>query len=98
MGVAAMSWMHVEDTKPKARKRHVCLLCGFGIEVGEVYVRRFGFGDEGPCSFEMHVRCERLTAEWRWEDADWEDHDVGEFRVAMAAMDAAALTDGKEQA
>lgn len=73
-----MSWCHIEDTTPRARKRHRCHLCDGGIEPGEVHVKRYGIGDDGPVSTRMHVRCEALTRDW--DEGDWESCDSATFR------------------
>ena len=82
-----MSWMHLRDTQPKARKRHHCLLCGQRIEPGTVHVARSGIQErEGPDTFRMHMICERMISLWLWDDGDWECHDAGSFREVINAM------------
>lgn len=78
-----MSWTHLEDTRPKARKRHCCDLCGYAIPVGMVHVARRGIGDDGPCTVRMHEICEELSREW--DEWGWENQDVGEFRRELLA-------------
>jgi hypothetical protein len=66
-------WVHSKDLRPKARKVHRCYLCGESIEIGEVHVRRFGFGEDGPSNFRMHAECEVRSNDpdwWDWE-ASW---------------------------
>lgn len=65
-----MSWTHLRDGRPKARKSHRCFLCGEAIEVGETYVRRSGISDDRPYSFAMHPECEAEAK--RWDEMDWE--------------------------
>ena len=73
-----MSWTHIEDTKPKARKRYWCELCERWIEKGEIHVKRFGIGDDGRLSARMHITCEKLTRGWGIDE--WENQDPSEFR------------------
>jgi hypothetical protein len=77
-----MSWTHLNDTKPRARKPHRCELCGLPITKGEVHVARRGIGDDGPCTFRMHIDCEALTK--RWDQMDWECHDSSDFREMLS--------------
>ncbi len=42
-----MSWTHLSDTNPKARKDHFCELCERIILKGTVHVARRGIGDGG---------------------------------------------------
>lgn len=73
-----MSYMHLEDKTPRARKPYGCYLCGRTIPVGERYVYRTGV-DAGTLTVtRMHAACEALTEDWG-ED-DWTSHDVEEFR------------------
>lgn len=84
-----MSWHHVEDTTPRARKPHRCYVCGDPILVGEKHVRRFGYHEEGPISIRMHVECEKKTE--NWDTFDWESHtpydadDIREWRQELVA-------------
>jgi len=71
-----MTWHHVEDRILKARKRHLCGLCGQPIEVNWRYLSRFGFDDDGPMTSRMHVSCEQLTKDW--DAMDWETHLQGD--------------------
>jgi hypothetical protein len=75
-----MSWTHIEDTTPTARKPYKCYLCGLPIAKGEKHVKRYGIIEgEGRVSTRMHIACEALTR--HWEDVDWEvAHDPAEFR------------------
>ncbi len=71
-----MSWTHLRDTNPKAKKEHKCFLCGEKILVGEKYISRSGIDDVGLTSFAMHVECEDGTKDWTpW---DWECTSEGE--------------------
>jgi len=73
-----MSWTHLNDTKPKARKRYRCVLCDHFIAKGEIHVARRGIGDDGPCTARMHTLCESLTHDWDY--TDWECYEPGAFR------------------
>jgi hypothetical protein len=77
-----MSWTHLSDTTPKARKDHRCGLCGLIILKGEVHVARRGIGDDGPCTFRMHTACCKETV--NWTEDEWECSDPQEFRSAMS--------------
>lgn len=56
-----MSYTHVNDSSPIARKRHVCMGCGESIAPGEKYLRRFGFGEYGPQTDTWHFECEQFA-------------------------------------
>jgi hypothetical protein len=64
-----MSWTHMSDTMPKARKPHRCYLCGEAIEIGESHVHRTGKRDGHLCSDRFHVECEAETRSW--DDTSW---------------------------
>ena len=70
-----MSWMHLDDTIRKARKRWVCELCGQSITAGSNYVSRHGIYDGEFVNQSMHVECEALTQDW--DIHDWECHMIG---------------------
>lgn len=86
-----MSWLHLGDTQPKARKRHICDLCELPIEPGTVHVARRGIGDDGPVTSRMHLPCEQMTRDERWDDADWECHDRSEFRARLKQREPTTL-------
>jgi hypothetical protein len=65
-----LSWYHIEDTTPRARKPHLCLLCGETILEGERHVARRGIDRDGPLTMRMHTECEALTK--NWDAFDWE--------------------------
>jgi len=65
-----MSWTHIEDTRPRARKEYRCHLCGYPIPVGLRHVKRFGANDSGLVSIRMHDQCEAATR--GWDEQDWE--------------------------
>lgn len=52
-----MSWTHVRDTFPTARKTYRCAVCWEAIPVGEQHRARFGYGDNGPKTSRMHEDC-----------------------------------------
>lgn len=83
-----MGWTHFSDTKPKARKAHVCELCGLSIAVGQEHVARRGVNDGEIMTLRMHPDCERVTQDWHQDD--WEcgmDHHA--FRQELAEFIAA---------
>lgn len=73
-----MSWLHLSDTRPKARKDHRCELCGLTIAKGTVHVARRGIGDDGPCTFRMHDDCEKISRSWSYDDWEcgWDESEV----------------------
>lgn len=73
-----MSWTHLSDTKPKARKDYRCLLCELPIPKGTVHVARRGIDDSGLCTTRMHTACELVSKDWGIEE--WENQDPYEFR------------------
>lgn len=73
-----MSWQHIEDKLVKARKPHRCYCCGQAIAIGEIYLRRFGYGEDGPQSFRFHPECEKETRDW--DEGDWETFCPGDFK------------------
>lgn len=80
-----MAWTHLRDTTPKARKSHVCDLCGKPIFAGEAHIYRRGIRDGEFVASRMHSQCEAVTR--GWSDDDWEGGvDFGEFRRALAAL------------
>jgi hypothetical protein len=83
MEEACMSWTHLSDTRPRARKPYRCYLCARTIPAGDVHVCRTGRDEDGVSTARMHVACEARTRDWG-ED-EWECHDPAEFREAMEA-------------
>lgn len=86
-----MCWTHLSDTKPKARKKHVCYLCGYFIQQGEVYDNRVGVFDGDIVTQRMHLECEEVTRNWKqedWEYFEWCDFrkELEAFRAKKAAM------------
>lgn len=73
-----MSWHHLSDTLPRARKDYRCYLCELPIVKGQIHVFRSGITDDGPNSFRMHCECRDLSSEWLI--SDWESHDPAAFR------------------
>ena len=65
-----MSWRHLSDEHPVARKPHHCFLCGETIEVGEKHVRRTSVDGRELCSLRMHLECEKESQDW--DETDWE--------------------------
>jgi len=72
-----MSWTHISDTKPKARRDYRCELCGLTIPKGIVHVKRVG-ADGELISFRMHVQCDEATRKWSFEE--WENTEPWTFR------------------
>jgi hypothetical protein len=87
-----MSWTHLSDTEPVARKDHECGLCGRRIPKGEKHSARRGIGDNGPETFRMHHACEARTR--KWGQMEWECHDPMEFREAMERRERMTETNG----
>ena len=75
-----MSWTHIEDTRPKARKPHECYLCGGVIAIGELHVRRYGVNEGRREATRMHESCEKVTREW--DEEDWLFFDRADFVAA----------------
>ena len=65
-----MGWTHLSDTRPKARKGHVCALCGLPIAVGQEHIARRGVNDGEMMTVRMHTDCELVTHDW--DQDDWE--------------------------
>ena len=72
-----MSWQHLRDETPAARKPHRCFLCGAEIRVGERHVKRAGISDGGLDTFRMHAACEAETKDW--DETDWECFSEGDM-------------------
>ena len=76
-----MSWTHLEDTWPNARKRYRCYLCGKPIEIGQTYLRRKGTDCGMFVTARMHEECEKQTHDW--DATDWETFMPGELPDRM---------------
>ncbi len=50
-----------EETRPKARKLHRCVVCRETIWAGEVYLRVGSFYDGEWSTTKVHLTCEKLT-------------------------------------
>jgi len=72
-----VSWRHLKDSEPVARRDHSCFLCGQQIPAGEQYVRRVGFDDRELVTTTMHTECDVET--WDWDQTDWETFSPGEL-------------------
>ncbi len=72
-----MSWTHLRDTAPKARKEYRCFLCSEPILIGKVHVYRAGIMDDNLTSIRMHMECESATADW--DEMDWESTFAGDM-------------------
>ena len=73
-----MSWTHIRDTKPVARKNYRCALCGMEIPKGMKHVVRVGANCGEMIRSRMHDQCELATKTWIEED--WENTDEWTFR------------------
>jgi hypothetical protein len=71
-----MSWTHLSDTTPKARKQYRCDICNEIIEVGEDHVARRGAGEGRIVTMRMHLDCEEFSK--AWDQMDWECHCPGD--------------------
>ena len=76
-----MTWIHLSDTFPIARKRYLCCLCERFITIGEKHTARRGIDDEGPATVRMHTDFELATK--HWSPMEWETFDPLDFRHAM---------------
>jgi hypothetical protein len=56
-----VSWTHLRDTFPKARKRYRCVGCWELIEVGEKHLFRTGVMDGAMVSVRWHPECEEYA-------------------------------------
>jgi hypothetical protein len=65
-----MSWQHLRDSRPTARKEHRCYLCELPIAIGEKHVQRVGVSFGQFDHFRMHEQCEAATQSW--DQHDWE--------------------------
>jgi hypothetical protein len=73
-----MTWTHLADSTPKARKPYRCYLCGLAINMGDVHVKRTGVQDGSLNVARMHARCEAVTHKWTIDE--WENHEPSGFR------------------
>ena len=80
-----MSWQHLEDTTPKARRKYRCLLCGLPITKGQKHIKRVGVDGE-MYQMRMHIECEKLTEDW--DEDNWLNFDEAEFRGELAELEA----------
>ena len=90
-----MSWTHIEDSCPRARKDYVCELCGLVIPRGEAHRKRYGITEDGRMSFRMHEKCVELTAEWGQDE--WDCHDFGEFRQLLVEAEENTRHEGEAE-
>lgn len=56
-----MSWTHLSDKEPKARKRYRCQGCWEFIEIGEKHLHRTGVMDGTMVSARWHPECEEYA-------------------------------------
>jgi hypothetical protein len=81
-----MTWTHLSDTTPRARKRHQCCLCGEVIEREEQHVARRGISEGVPITSRMHPECEAATRDW--DDETWETVEPGDLDRPRKESDA----------
>lgn len=79
-----MSWTHLSDTEPEARKEYRCILCDKMILKGETHVARRGICDDGPCTSRMHTACELQTRDW--DEWDWETYEPADFNKEVLGV------------
>ena len=91
-----MSWTHLGDTIPKARKEYHCDLCGLKIVVGMLHIARRGAFEGCGVTQRMHIDCEQVTHNWTLND--WENSDESEFREEKARFFAKQQEPRKESA
>lgn len=72
-----MSWTHLGDSTPVARKIHRCYLCGEIIPAGERYVSRRGIFDSELSITKMHTECEKESQSF--DVMDWEVFSEGDM-------------------
>ncbi len=92
-----MSYQHIRDEHPTARKEHSCDLCGLAISVRTSHVKRTGSYDGRMDVFRMHIACEMVTRNWgvnEWENPGSEE----EFREEKARFFAKQQEPRKESA
>jgi hypothetical protein len=58
-----MSYTLLSETRPKARKQHVCVWCGEKIEVGETYLHEKSVYDGSMQDHKWHIECEKACDE-----------------------------------
>jgi len=78
-----MSWRHLSDTTPVARKPHRCGVCEREIPVGEKHVARRGVDEDErrAVTFRMHQRCAEITSDW--DEGEWEYFDPSNIRQIL---------------
>jgi hypothetical protein len=59
-----MSWPHLSDTTPKARKQYRCDICNEVIEVGEMHVARRGIRWNGSATVRAIAHVKRFGMNW----------------------------------
>jgi hypothetical protein len=72
-----MSWTHLADTTPTAKKSYRCYLCGREIAKGEKHIHRTGIYDKTVFRFRMHTLCGANTTDWN--ASDWEGFEEGQL-------------------
>lgn len=67
--------MDTSRTQPKARKRHVCEVCGWPIEPGEEYERAVTFDAGSVSVWKSHITPCSMATDRAWLDG-YEDGDM----------------------
>lgn len=80
-----MSWTHLSDTRPKARKRYRCVGCWEAIEPGEQHLYRTGVLDGQMVCARWHPECEAYAF---MDGDDVYDGVPGQFTRAEAITEA----------
>ena len=68
----------ISTTRPKARKRHRCYLCGEPIEVGEVHVSQVSKIEWELVASRFHEECLAFVADWQQDG--WETFCEGDLK------------------
>lgn len=76
-----MSWKHLKEATPKARKPHQCWLCDGDIPAGSTYVYRAGLDGRHMVTMHMHAECEAVTH--NWEADEWETFSQGDLATYL---------------
>ena len=72
-----MSYTHLLDERPKARKRHRCFICACTIWPGTVYRKSSFVFDGSAYTIKEHVECARVAAKY-CDSFDYPDGYQGE--------------------
>lgn len=87
-----------DSTTPKARKEHICDLCGQKIQIGEKYSRFRGKYDGDMFDIKHHLLCERICrayCEWAG-DKEYDNDRVQDWLHDEICYDCENCKDCKE--